>query len=303
MTWMSPGRLRGIASMLAATACFAGMDAVLKVFSARYPPLEVGALRGFASLPFVLASVAVTGKWRELRVVRWDLHLGRGILALIMLWGFVTAVSRMSLADAYAIFFIAPLIVTALAVPLLKERVDLRQWLAIGVGLSGVLWMLQPGRSALDLLGALGALGAAVAYALASVSVRVMTRTETTPALVFWFLVLLTVFAGALALPDWVPFDPADWPWLGLLGLFGALGQHFITEAFRQAPASLVAPFEYTAMVWAVGIDWVFWNTWPASRIWFGAGLVVACGLYLIWRERQRHLAVAAAAVAETPVP
>jgi drug/metabolite transporter (DMT)-like permease len=300
---MQTTTLRGIGFMLVAVACFAGMDAVLKVLSAFYPPLQVGALRGATSLPFVLATVAATGRWHELRAVRWELHLGRGVLALIMLWGFVTAVSVLSLADAYAIFFIAPLIVTAVAVPILKERVDWRQWAAIAVGLSGVLWMLQPGGSAISLLGALGALASAVAYAFASVSVRVMTRTETTVSLVFWFLVLLTVFAGLLALPDWVPMDAGHWPWLALLGVCGALGQHFITEAFRHAPASVIAPFEYTAMLWAVAIDWVFWQTWPARRIWFGAALVIACGLYLIWRERQQRHEVAATAGADTPVP
>jgi len=295
--------LRGIACMLIAVASFAGMDAVLKVLAGVYPPLQVGALRGASSLPFVLATVAWSGTWRDLRVVRWQLHLARGVLALIMIWGFVAAVAVLSLADAYAIFFIAPLLVTAAAVPILKEHVDWRRWVAIGVGLSGVLWMLQPGGAALDLIGALGALAAAVAYALASVSVRVMTRTETTVSLVFWFLVLLTIFAGLLALPGWVPVQDEHWPWLALLGIFGALGQHFVTEAFRAAPASVIAPFEYTAMLWAVAIDWVFWDTWPASRIWLGAGLIIACGLYLIWRERQQHQKLTAAAVADTPVP
>lgn len=289
--------------MLVAVACFAGMDAVLKILSSDYPPLQVGALRGAASLPFVLASVALTNRWRELKVVRWELHLIRGILALIMLWGFVAAVSVMSLADTYAIFFVAPLIVTALAVPLLKEHVDLGRWLAIAVGLSGVLWMLKPGGSGFSLYGAAGALASAVAYAAASISVRVMTKTESTVSLVFWFLVLLTIFAGLLALPNWVPIRDEHWPWLGLLGVLGALGQHFVTEAFRNAPASVIAPFEYTAMLWAVGIDWVFWNTWPNSRIWVGAALVVACGLYLIWREQQQHREIALAGVVDTPVP
>ena len=300
---MQHTRLRGIASMLIAVACFAGMDAVLKVLSTNYPPLQVGALRGAASLPFVLASIVVTNRWQELKVVRWELHLIRGVLALIMLWGFVAAVSVMSLADTYAIFFVAPLIVTALAVPLLREHVDLGRWLAIAVGLSGVLWMIQPRGSEFSLYGAAGALASAVAYALASISVRVMTRTESTVSLVFWFLVLLTILAGLLALPNWVPIRAEHWPWLGLLGVFGALGQHFITEAFRNAPASVIAPFEYTAMLWAVGIDWVFWDTWPASRIWLGAALVIACGLYLIWRERQQKRDRAGAGVADTPVP
>ncbi len=90
-----------------------------------------------------------------------------------------------------------------------------------------------------------------------------MTRTESTEALVFWFLVLLTIFAGVLALPGWQPIRGDHWGWLALLGLFGALGQHFITEAFRNAPASVIAPFEYTAMLWAVAIDWLFWSTCP----------------------------------------
>jgi drug/metabolite transporter (DMT)-like permease len=130
-----------------------------------------------------------------------------------------------------------------------------------------------------------------------------MTKTESTVSLVFWFLVLLTVFAGILSLRDWVPIRPEHWPWLALLGVFGALGQQFITEAFRNAPASVIAPFEYTAMLWAVAIDWVFWSTWPDSRIWLGATLVIACGLYLIWRERQLHRELATAGVADTPVP
>lgn len=298
-----PLRLRGIAAMLAAVAFFAGMDAVLKVLAAAYPPFQVGAIRGAASLPFVLASIAVTHRWRDLRIVRWELHLLRGVLALIMMWGFVTAVAVLSLADAYAIFFVAPLIVTALAVPVLKEHVGWRRWLAIGVGLSGVLWMLKPGSTKLDLLGAIGAAAAAVAYASASITVRVMTKTETTVGLVFWFLMLLTLFSGLLAAKDWVPIAREHWIWLPLIGLFGALGQHFVTEAFRHAPASVIAPFEYTALIWGVGIDWVFWSTWPSARVWMGASLIVACGLYLIWRERVQKVEPASTAAPETPSP
>lgn len=289
--------------MIAAVAFFAAMDAVLKVLAGTYPPFQVGALRGAASLPFVLASVAVTRRWTDLRVVRWELHLLRGVLALVMMWGFVAAVSVLSLADAYAIFFVAPLIVTALAVPILKEEVGWRRWVAIGVGLSGVLWMLKPGSSPLNTYGAIGALAAAVAYACASISVRVMTKTESTMGLVFWFLVLLTIFSGLLALPDWVPIERKHWLWLPVMGLFGAIAQHFITEAYRHAPASVLAPFEYTALLWAVILDWIFWSAWPSSRIWLGASLIIACGLYLIWRERVQQREPAGTAAPETPAP
>lgn len=296
---MNDQRLRGIGSMLLAVAFFAGMDGVLKLFAASYPPLEVAALRGAASLPYLLMLFAYTGSWRQLRPVNWKLHLGRGVLALVMLSGFIYAVGQLSLADAYAIFFVAPLFVTALSVPMLGEHVGWRRWLAISTGLIGVLWMLQPGSTRLSLIGAVGALVAAVAYAGSAITARMLTRTDSTASMVFWFLVLLTVFAGLLAWPDWVPLRREHWLWLALLGLLGAFGQHFITDAFRFAPASVVAPFEYTAMLWAVGLDWIFWSALPSSRVWTGGALVIASGLYLIWRERVLHIELAA--VIEAP--
>jgi drug/metabolite transporter (DMT)-like permease len=286
--------LRGIGAMLVAVAAFAGMDTVLKVLAGHYPPMQIGALRGAASLPFVLAPVAMLGRWRELRPVRWRMHLLRGVLAVIMLGGFVYAVRELSLADAYSLFFVAPLLVTAFAVPILGEHVDWRRWLAIAVGLAGVLAMLRPSGSALTTLAAIGALLSAVAYALSAISVRILTRTDTTVSMVFWFVVLLTVFAGALALSSWVPVRSADWGWIAALGAMGGIGQHFITEAFRHAPASVIAPFEYTALLWGVAIDWAFWDVLPGGRLLVGGGIIIGAGLYLIWRERQLHKELAA---------
>ena len=183
---MNDQRLRGIGSILLAVAFFAGMDAVLKLFTVSYPPLEVAALRGAASIPYLLMLVAWTGNWRELRPVRWGLHLGRGVLALIMLGGFIFALAQLSLADAYAIFFVAPLFVTALSVPMLGEQVGWRRWLAISFGLIGVLWMLQPGASRLSLVGAVGAVIAAAAYAASAITARILTRTDSTASMVFW---------------------------------------------------------------------------------------------------------------------
>src|SRR5215471_9276310 len=117
------GSLRGIAAMLVAVAAFAAMDATLKVLAGRYPPMQVTALRGASSLPFVLLSVAVVGRWQDLVPRRLSLHLVRGVLGIVMVAGFVYAVKVLSLADAYSIFFVAPLLVTALAVPLLGEHV------------------------------------------------------------------------------------------------------------------------------------------------------------------------------------
>ncbi|MBM4197197.1 MAG: DMT family transporter [Gammaproteobacteria bacterium] len=291
---MASGNLRGIAAMLMAVAAFAVMDGILKLLTAHYPPMQIAALRGAASLPFLLGAVLAFGSIRDLRPVRWGLHLVRGLLAVVMLTGFVYAVKVLSLADAYAIFFVAPLLVTAFAVPILKEHVDWQRWTAIGLGLVGVLVMLRPTGAGLSLLGAAGAFVSAVAYALASVSVRVLTRTETTASMVFWFLLLLTLFCSILAAPEWTPVRREEWPWIAALGIFGGLGQHFITEAFRHGQASVVAPFEYTALLWGIGLDWLFWSVVPGPGLYLGGSIIIGAGLYLIWRERQLHLETAA---------
>ncbi|MCK6372031.1 MAG: DMT family transporter [Gammaproteobacteria bacterium] len=291
---MRTGHLRGIAAMLVAVAAFAAMDAVLKVLAGRYPPMQVSALRGASSLPFVLAAVALLGRWRDLRAVNVRLHLARGVLGVVMIGGFVYALRSLSLADAYSVFFVAPLLVTALAVPLLGERVDWRRWVAIASGLAGVLAMLRPSAGLLGTLGAVAALVSALAYALSAISVRFLTRTDTTQSMVFWFLVALTVACGILAAPGWLPIERADWPWIVALGAIGSVGQHLITEAFRHAPASVIAPFEYTALLWGVAIDWAFWQVLPGAQVFYGGGLVITAGLYLIWRERRLHRELAA---------
>jgi drug/metabolite transporter (DMT)-like permease len=300
---MNPSHLSGIGNMLLATALFAAMDAILKVLAGHYPTFQVGFLRGAASLPFILLPWLLTGRLREFRPHRPFLHLARGVLALIMMAGFIYAVRELSLADAYAIFFVAPLLVTALSVPFLGERVDWQRWVAISIGLAGVIAMLRPSGTNLSLLGALGALVSATAYALSAITVRVLARTDSNAATVLWFLVLLTLFSGLLAINEWIPVRRADWPWIALLGLIGAGGQFFITRAFRLAPASVIAPFEYTAMLWAVSLDFVFWSVLPSGRVYFGGGLVVTCGLYLLWRERQLHVRQSAADAAATGMP
>jgi drug/metabolite transporter (DMT)-like permease len=287
---MLHGRLRAIVSMIAAVAVFSGMDALLKLLSASYPPLEVAVLRGAASMPFMLLPVILTGRWRTLKPQRFRMHLARGALAVVVLGGFIYAVRTLTLANAYAVFLSAPLIMTALAVPLLKERTDARGWTAISVGLAGVLIMLRPSVSGLVSLGALAALISAVAYAVSGILVRVLTRTDTTASVVVWTIGLMTLFCTALALPHWVRLQPQHYRWLIALGGLAAVGSYLLTEAFRAAPAAVVAPLEYTALLWGILIDRVVWHTLPSTRVCVGGAVVIASGLYLIWRERTHGL-------------
>ncbi|MBV9317279.1 MAG: DMT family transporter, partial [Gammaproteobacteria bacterium] len=178
-------------------------------------------------------------------------------------------------------------LVAALSVPLLGERIDWRNWIAVLVGLAGVLTMLRPTTSGLSALGALAALMGATAYALSAIAVRVLTRSDTTVSVVFWTVGLMTVFASAIAAPGWVPIEHGDWKWLVALGVLAALGQFLLTEAFRSAPPSVVTPFEYTALLWGVAIDRAVWHVLPSARVCFGGGIVIASGLYLIWHQRR----------------
>lgn len=283
---MRHGRLRAIISMLAAVAAFSGMDALLKFFSGTYPPMQVTVLRGAASLPFLLVPVLLYGRWRDLKPQRFGMHLARGALAVLVLGTFVYAVRALSLANAYAVFLSAPLIMTALSVPVLKERTDRAGWIAISVGLIGVVIMLRPSVSGLVSLGSLAALISAIAYAVSGIMVRVLTRTDTTASVVVWTVGLMTLFAGLIAAPDWVALEPRHYRWLALLGGLAAIGSYLLTSAFRAAPAAVVAPLEYTALLWGIAIDRLIWHVLPSGRVLIGGAVVIGSGLYLIWRER-----------------
>jgi drug/metabolite transporter (DMT)-like permease len=296
--------LRAITFMLSAVAAFSGMDALLKLLSQHYPPMEVVALRGAASMPFMLLPLIVMGRLSALKPVRIGMHLLRGLLMLLVLVGFVYAVRALSLADAYAIFLAAPLIVTALSVPLLGEHVGWRRWLAICIGLVGVITMLHPSASSLVSLGAVAALISATCYAFNAIALRVITRTDTTASVVFWMIAIMTVLAGVFAASRWESIRTEDWTLLFGIGVFSAVAQHLLTEAFRTAPPSVVAPFEYTALLWGILIDRVVWGVFPTSRVYIGGGIVIASGLYLIWREHRGHgLPLAAETAVNTTQP
>jgi len=279
-------RWRAALTMLAAVGVFSLMDAGLKLLSTRYPPLQVAALRGAASLPLVLAWALATVGFAPLLRVRWSLHLLRAVLGVAMMALFVYALRTLPLTTAYAIFFVAPLLITALSVPFLGERVGPRRWTAIAVGLLGVLVVLRPSGEGMFSLAGLAVLGAALGYSISAITVRVLGRTDSTQAMVVWLMALLALGAGVLAWPGWVPVQASDGWIIAGVGLAGALGQVAITEAFRLGEASLVAPLEYTALVWGVALDLALWGVLPDAVTWLGAGIIIASGLYLLRRER-----------------
>lgn len=276
--------------MLVAVGAFAFMDSLLKFLTEHYPTMQVSAVRGYASLPFVLLPLLYKRSIVELKPVRWKLHLMRGLLSVFLLATFVYAIRVLSLADAYAIFLCAPLLVTALSVPVLGEKVGWHRWVAIGIGLCGVLVMLRPSTSSFMTLGALAAFVSAVAYAVSVVSVRVLSRTDSNTSVVFWSMLIMTLVSTLLGLGDWQPIRAEHYGVIVATGALGALAIHLLTLAYRSAPASMIAPFEYTALLWGVGIDWLAWDTLPHARVYIGGGIVVLSGLYVIWRESRNKV-------------
>jgi len=278
--------LRGVISMLVAVAAFCLMDASLKILAPHYPPMQVSALRGLTSLPLVLVWTMIDGGPRQLFRIRWTLHLFRGVLSVVMLAAFIYALQTLPLAEAYSLFFVAPLLITALAMPILGERVGWRRWTAIVVGSLGTVIVLRPTGSGMLSIGGIAVLVAAVGYALSAITVRVLGRTDSTQSMVVWMLVMVSVFSTMLAWPDWKPIAVEHWKPLVVLALTGAIGQYGVTEAFRRAPASLIAPLEYTALVWGIGLDWILCQTLPDAWMLVGAAVIVCCGLYLLRGER-----------------
>jgi drug/metabolite transporter (DMT)-like permease len=284
---MTADNRRGIAMMTLAVALLSLMDAGLKELAALYPPLQVAALRAAASWPIVAVWVFTRMAPRELLRVRWSLHLFRGALGVAMIAAFVYGVRALPLTTAYTLFFVAPLIITLLSRPFLGEKIGAHRWIAIAGGFLGVLVAMRPGAEGVVSWAGLAVLLAALGYAISAITVRVLARTDSTPAMVFWLLTFVALGAGALALPNWVDIKPEHWLLVAGVGIVGAAGQFTITEAFARGEASVIAPLEYTALIWGLGFDALLWQVLPGSSTWVGAAIIVVAGIYLLRAERR----------------
>lgn len=295
---MSP--IVGISLKLVSTLTFTVMSALVKSLSAKYPIGQIVCFRSF----FALIPLVIWLAWRSefpsaLRTSNLRGHLKRSCFgALSMSMGF-SALAFIPLPDAVALGYAAPLLLVVLAAVVLKERVRIYRWTAVAVGFCGVLLMLSPylGGSALvgglsggPAIGAMLALGSAACSAFSAIEIRQLTATERTGAIVFYFMVLTSLLGLATIAFGWVMPDAWDAMLLVGAGILGGLGQIFIVQAYRYGDASLIAPFDYTSMLWAMAIGWFFFNDWPATTVLVGAVIVIASGIYVIMRERQLGL-------------
>ena len=201
---------------------------------------------------------------------------------------FTFALKELSLAKTYALFFVAPLLIAIFSIFLLGERVQRAQWAAILTGFAGVLIVLRPGAVGFGWLGTAAVLGTALCYALSSVLVKIIGRTDTTQSMIFWMTCMLAIGATAIALPGWQPILREHYLLIGGVAITGAVGQWGITEAFKRGPAASVAPLEYSGLAWVILIDLFVWSVVPEWRTLAGAAVIIGSGLYLLRHEARR---------------
>ena len=244
----------------------------------------------FAFIPLGLY-IARSGGVRILRTSRIGGHLVRAGVGLTgMVCGFA-AVRALPLTEATALSFTAPLFMTALSALILKEHVGLHRWAAVGVGFLGVVIMINPdpAHMAAHAAGTLLGLGGAMGAAGAMIAIRQIAATEPGPRIVFYFTLCGTVLGLASAPFGWVMPAPAALAALVAAGLIGGVGQLLLTQALRVAPVAVVAPFDYTQLIWASLIGFAVWEETPRPATLVGAGVVALSGLYIVYREaRQR---------------
>jgi drug/metabolite transporter (DMT)-like permease len=303
------GPFRGIACKILSVTCFTVMAVFVKATAGHVPSGQTVFFRSFFAIPVILVWLAARGDIRHgLATLNPMGHVWRGIAGTASMMLVFTALGLLPLPEATALGYAAPLLVVVFAAMFLGEEVRAFRLGAVAIGLLGVLIVLWPrmtlgtgGATPSQTLGAVLALGAAVFAALAQVFVRKLVHVEQTAAIVFYFSIT-GACVGLLTLPlGWVMPAPKEAALLVSAGLIGGVGQILLTEGYRHAEASVVAPFEYTSMLLAIGLGYFVFAEVPTRSTLAGAALIVIAGLFIIWRERQLGLQRARAREVMTP--
>ena len=287
----------GVTWKVLSVMAFTVMLTIVKIVGERVPVGEVLFARSFFGLVPVIVVIAWTGHLHDAMKTNSIFgHLKRSAAGLFAMGFWFSALEYLPLPEATAIVYVAPLIMVVLAVFLLGETVRIYRWSAVGIGFAGVVVILIPQiREGFDIarnasaFGAMLALCAACFMALASVFVRQLAGTESTTTIVLYFMIAGSVMT-LLTLPTWVVPSPMDLFWLVSLGVFGGIGQLLLTQAYQHAEASLIAPFEYTSMIWVILVGYFVFGEVPSIYVIVGAAIVIASGIFVIFRERRLGL-------------
>ncbi len=283
----------GIGFAVAGFALFTTADTAIKWLAAGYPLHQIVFFNTIFAMVPVLVYALATGGPAQLATRRPALQILRGLIALGGGFAAYFAFSRMPLADTYAILFCSPMIITALSVPVLGESVGWRRWSAVAVGFAGVIVMLRPGSGELD-WGMLGALFSAVAFSVTSLILRRVGPRETRASFAFYGNVVgIAVMGGIFFAYGGVEPSLTDLALMAVAGMSSGGAFLMIINAYRHAPAAVVAPFQYTQMAWGVVAGFVIWGELPGLHVIAGCTLIIGSGLYILHRETVRRTEVA----------
>jgi drug/metabolite transporter (DMT)-like permease len=282
-------RTAGILWMLATMFCFISLDAIMKHLLETHSLVQVTWARFFFAT--IVAAIACGPRIGSLAVSRHPtLQLGRSVLLMSTTGLFNAGIRTVPLATATTIMFLNPVLVTILSIPILGERVRLSHWIGVGFGFLGAVIVVRPWQGGLGVFGAgvLFLLAAAFLNANYQIITRKVRHDDPMTSLLY------TAAAGTVATSALLPWHwdwpaPAEWLLFIATGIAGGLGHLFLIRAFRAAPASVVAPFSYSSLIWATAFGYVVWGDWPDLWTWAGAALIIASGLYIFHRERKPH--------------
>jgi drug/metabolite transporter (DMT)-like permease len=280
--------LRGILLMCAGVSTFPFMNAAVKLLAVHYPTLQITWARFTGHLIVMLIVFLPQYRMTLLRTRRPAVQIGRSVMMLVSNMVFVMAIGSVPLATASAIGFTAPLIVTALSVPLLGESVGWRRWSAVLVGFAGALVVIRPGSGFTD-PAVLLLLLSSLTYALYQIATRWVGRYDNAAT-----GIIFAALFGSLALSVVMPFifvmphSLLDWSLFCSLGLLGGCGHYLVIRAFQLGAAAVIAPLGYVELVGTTGLGYLIFDNFPDAWTWLGAGMIIASGIYIALRERRR---------------
>jgi drug/metabolite transporter (DMT)-like permease len=280
--------IRGILSMIAGGGALTVSDAATKWLTASFPIGEILFVRALVVAVLVWLIVWRSGTFSGLRIGRWRNVGARSLLAVCSTFLIVSSLARLPLNEVIAILFVGPIFVAVLAPLVLGERVSVHRWLAVLIGFTGMLIMVRPGSEAFQFAALLPVVAAMVA-ATRDIVTRRISAAESSTAILFYSMIALMLAGLATAPFGWQPMDTTDLALAAFTGVMFGLGHFFIIEAMRYGEATVVAPYRYTNLIWAVLLGFLLWGEIPSIWVLAGTPLVVGSGLYILLHERLRR--------------
>lgn len=301
MATASPDRiLFAVGLRLVSVLLFAGMNTLIKLSEAGGASLGEILFFRQAGAAVLMVVVIVSGPgMRSVATTRLPAHILRAALGLSAMALTVTTILALPLAESTTIGFTMPIFATILGALVLREPTGWHRWGAVLMGFAGVLIVAQPGTGHFPLIGAITGLSAALLTASVSILLRQLSRSESTTTTVFWFSTLSLVPLAIVYAFVAQLHAPVIWLLLAGVGMFGGAAQLAMTGALRFGPVSVVVPMDYSSLLWATLSGWLVFGVLPDTWTWVGAPVIIASGLYIVWREHVRRRVETDQAIAE----